>query len=141
MEEAADIFSDRNVAIGMVLISFIVPMNLIGLALGTIGQALNPVNVLKSIGKTHVHYLFLVTMLCVYGSLCGVAFVAILKWFIPEVDKMAAGSGAGNLGPVALGLLAWGVVMGFAFYSVYALGRLHGLFARSYRKKLLFGTE
>ena len=139
LEEAEKVFSDKNVVIGMVLISFVVPMNLMGLGLGRIGQALNPVNVLKSIGKTHVHYLFLVTMLCVYGALTLMAFVAILKWFIPEIDKMAAGAGAGQLGTVSAGLLAWGMVMGFVFYAMYALGRLHGLFARTYRTKLLFG--
>jgi len=52
---------------------------------------------------------------------------------------MAVGAGAGQLGAVSAGLLAWGLVMGFVFYAMYALGRLHGLFARTYRTKLLFG--
>jgi len=139
IEEAQAIFSNPNVIVGMVLISFVIPMNLMGLALGEIGQALNPVNVLKSIGKTHIHYLFLVIMLCVYGTICAAAFFGILQWFLPKVDKMAQGAGAGELGSVAVGLLAWGMVMGFVFYSMYALGRLHGLFARTYRRHLLFG--
>ncbi len=141
LEEAQTIFSNQNVIIGMVIISIVIPMNLIGLALGEIGQALNPVNVLKSIGKTHVHYLFLVIMLCVYGTICGAAFFGILTWFLPKVDAMAQGAGSGELGSVALGLLAWGLVMGFTFYSMYALGRIHGLFARTYRKHLLFGER
>lgn len=141
LEEAQAIFSDTNVIIGMVIISIVIPMNLIGLALGEIGQALNPVNVLKSIGKTHIHYVFLVLMLCVYGTICAAAFFGILQWFLPKVDAMAVGAGEGQLGSVALGLLAWGLVMGFVFYSMYALGRLHGLFARTYRKHLLFGER
>lgn len=141
LEDAQALFSDQNVIIGMVIISIVIPMNLIGLALGEIGQALNPINVLKSIGKTHVHYVFLVIMLCVYGTICGAAFFGILQWFLPKVDKMATGAGTGELGSVALGLLAWGLVMGFTFYSMYALGRIHGLFARTYRKHLLFGER
>jgi len=139
IEEAQTMFSNPNVIVGMVFISFVIPMNLMGLALGEIGQALNPVNVLKSIGKTHIHYVFLVIMLCVYGTICGAAFFGILQWFLPQVDAMATGAGEGKVGTVALGLLAWGLVMGFTFYSMYALGRLHGLFARTYRKHLLFG--
>ena len=143
IEAAEQMVTDiaTNFVIGMVIVSAIVPMNLIGLALGGVGQALNPVNVLKSIGKTHVHYLFLVILLCVYGTICVVAFMAMLGWFLPLADAMITGAGEGKLGLVSGGLLAWGLVMGFVFYAMYALGRLHGLFARTYRKKLLFGEK
>ena len=70
------------------------------------------------------------------------AFLGILEWFLPQVDKMITGSGEeGGLLNVAAGMGAWGAVIGFVFLAVYVLGRLHGLFARAYRKKLLFGER
>jgi len=128
--------------VGMVIVTFFIPMNLLGISLGTIGQALNPANIFKSFGKTHVHYVFLVLILAVYGGLFGFAFVSILfDWFIPKIETMRAGSSEGELLDVALPLLAWGVVMAFFFYGTYVLARLHGLFARSFRKHLYFGTQ
>ncbi len=127
--------------IGMVIISLGIPMNLLGLALGNIGQAINPVNVGKSIGKTHAHYAFLVVLLSVYGALFGAAFMAIVfDWLIPQIGKMRAGSAEGDLLQVAFALLTWGAVMLFYFYGTYVLARMHGLFARSFRKDLFFGT-
>lgn len=127
--------------VGMVVISFGIPMNLLGFALGNIGQALNPVNVIKSIGRTHAHYVFLVVLLSVYGALFGAAFMAIVfDWLIPQIGKMRAGSAEGDLVQVALALLTWGAVMMFYFYGTYVLARMHGLFARSFRKDLFFGT-
>ena len=128
-------------AVGMFIVSFFIPMNLIGISLGNIGQALNPVNVAKSVGFTHVHYIFLVLILSVYGGLFGYSFSAILfDWFIPQLKGMQESSTQGKLLDVALPLLAWGGVMTIFFYGTYVLGRLHGLFVRSFRKRLLFGT-
>ncbi len=125
---------------GLVAVSSIIPMSLIGIALGSITQGLNPMNVLKSIGQTHAHYAFLVVLLSVYVVSFGAAFAAILfDWFLPQFDLMVAGSKEGDLVQVGLALLAWGVVMGFFFYGTYVLARLHGLFARAFRKDLQFG--
>ena len=113
-----------------------------GISLGNIGQALNPVNVVKSVARTHVHYVFLVLILLVYGGMFSYAFAAILfEWFIPQIDLMVVGSIQGNLMNVAMPMLAWGTVMAFFFYGTYVLAQLHGLFARSFRKDLLFGTQ
>lgn len=125
--------------VGMVVISFLTPMNLIGMSLGSIAQGLHPGRVLKSVGKTHVHYLFLVILLCVYGALGSGAFAVILEWFIPRVQAAAAGAGKGAMGKLGVGLVGWGAVMGFVFYLNLVLGRIHGLFARTYRKELAFG--
>lgn len=127
--------------VGLVIISIGIPMNLLGLALGNIAQAINPVNVLKSIGRTHAHYAFLVALVSVYGALFGSAFLAIVfDWLIPQVGKMRAGSAEGDLMQVALALLTWGAVMLFYFYGIYVLARMHGVFARSFRKDLAFGA-
>ena len=129
-------------AVGMVLISALIPMHLLGVSLGSIGQALNPANVARSVAATHVHYVFLVLILSVYGGLFTYAFSAILfDWFIPQIDGMFSGSSEGNIIDVALPLLAWGGVMTLFFYGAYVLARLHGLFVRSFRKDLHFGTR
>lgn len=64
---------------------------------------------------------------------------AVVGWFATVLTKMSAAAAAGDLVQIAGGLLAWGLVTGFGFYGVYFLGRLHGLFARSFRKRLAFG--
>jgi hypothetical protein len=111
-----------------------------GIGLGSISQGLNPSKVFRSIGLTHAHYVFLVMILCVYGALFGSAFSAVVfDWLRPKVDAMIAGSLEGNITQVALSLLAWGLTMGLFFYGTFVLARLHGLFARSFRKSLLFG--
>ena len=128
--------------VGMLIVFFLVPMNLLGISLGNIGQALNPVNVFKSVIGTHAHYIFLVLILSVYGGLFGYAFFTVLfEQFLPQMEKMTSGSSEGKLLDVALPMLIWGVVMIFFFYGSYVLARLHGLFARSFRKHLLFGTQ
>jgi DNA-directed RNA polymerase subunit RPC12/RpoP len=126
--------------VGLVVICLGIPMGLIGIALTSALQGLNPVNVATSVARTHVHYVFLVVLLSVYGIMFGAAFATILfDWFLPGFDKMVKGSAEGDLVQVALSLLAWGAVMGFFYYGTYVLARLHGQFARSFRKSLAFG--
>ena len=104
-------------------------------------QAVSPLRVLKSIGNTHAHYLFLVMLVSMYGIFFGSAFWTIVHdWFVPQIEKMVAGSKEGNMMQVAVGLLAWGVIMSLYFYGAYVMGRLHGIFAESFRKSLKFGT-
>ncbi len=128
--------------VGLVIVSAVLPMALIGVSLTSITSGLNPVNILKSIGKTHGHYAFLLALLCVYGAMFGAAFSAILfDWFMPKFDAMVKSSTPGDLIEVALSLLAWGAVMGVFYYGTYVLARLHGLFARAFRKQLAFGMD
>jgi hypothetical protein len=130
-----------NLAIGVVLISLVVPMSLVGTALTSVSKGMNPVNVIHSIVRTHAHYVFLVLLLSVYGILFAAAFIAILfEWFLPSFDKMVKGSAEGDLAQVALSLVVWGVVMGFFYYGTYVLARLHGLFARAFQKQLMFAA-
>jgi hypothetical protein len=131
----------RAFFVGIIVISAGLPMNFLGMALGNVLQAVNPVRVLKSIAATHMHYLFLLLLVCMYGIFFGGAFwVIVHDWFAPLIEKMAASSKEGDLVQVALGLLAWCVVMSFYFYGAYVMGRLHGLFARSFRRELDFGA-
>jgi len=126
--------------VGMVIVTFTIPMNLIGLSVGSTVQGLNPVNVVKSIIHTHIHYVFLVLVLSAAGIMFGGAFsFVLLDWFIPQIIQMIESSKQGNLLQVGFALLAWGLVMAFYFYAAYVLGRLHGLFARTFRRRLQFG--
>lgn len=128
-----------NLAIGLVVISLVVPMCLVGMALTSPLRGMNPVNVIHSIIRTHAHYAFLLLLLSVYGILFASAFVGILfEWFLPRFAMMVRGSAEGDLVQVALALLVWGVVMGFFFYGTYVLARLHGIFARAFQKQLTF---
>lgn len=127
--------------VGMAIVSFSIPMHLIGISLGSIVEGVNPSLVGQSILKTNAHYIFLVLIVVLFASLFGIAFMGILfDWFLPQVHSMIEGAKAGNISQVALSMLAWGLVMGVFFYATYVVGRLHGLFARTFRKKLMFGT-
>lgn len=128
--------------LGMAILSFGIPMNLVGMSLGSIAQGLNPTLVGKSILKTHAHYVFLVLIVVVFALLFGTAAMyLVFDWLLPKVQEMIQSAKAGNIGQVALSMLAWGVVMGVFFYGTYVVARLHGLFARAFRKSLFFGTN
>jgi hypothetical protein len=128
--------------VGIVVITFGIPMNLVGMSIGSVFQAVSPARVLKSIAGTIAHYLFMVVLLSTFAIMFGSAFWALIHdWFVPQVEKMSSGSIEGNIVPVALGLLAWAGVMLLYFYGAYVLARLHGVFAKTFRKKLEFGTQ
>ncbi|MCK6457600.1 MAG: zinc-ribbon domain-containing protein [Phycisphaerae bacterium] len=120
------------------IFTFFVPMNLIGMSVFTIPRGLNPMNVANSILRTHVHYVFLVLLVLTCLTIYVIAFVSVLAWFGGVVRATSAAAGAGDLVELAAGLLSWGLVMAFGVYGVYALGRMLGLFARSYRRDLMF---
>jgi hypothetical protein len=127
---------------GVILVAafftFVVPMHLIGIATSTIVRGLNPVNVGKSMAGTHVNYVFLFLLVAVYAVMFGMAFSGVVGWFAGVLERTSVAAGAGNVVQAAAGLLSWGAVIGFGFYGIYFLGRLHGLFARTFRKQLAF---
>jgi len=118
--------------------TFVVPMHLIGIATSSIIRGLNPVNVGKSIAATHVNYVFVFLLVAVYAVMFGLAFSGVVGWFAGVLERTSVAAGAGNVVQAAFGLLSWGAVIGFGFYGIYFLGRLHGLFARTFRKQLAF---
>lgn len=122
------------------LMTFFVPMNLLGLTVGKVMQAVNPVRLVKSILATHVNYVFLFLLVTVYMSMFVALFGMVLDWFGGQFRQLQRDTSLGNVSGVALGLVSWGAVMGLGFYGVYVLGRLHGLFARTFRKQLEFSS-
>lgn len=127
-----------GVMIVAALFTFVVPMHLVGIATSTIVRGLNPVNVGKSMAATHVNYVFLFLLVAVYAVIFGLAFSGVIGWFAGVLERTSVAAGAGNVVQAAAGLLSWGAVIGFGFYGMYFLGRLHGLFARTFRKQLAF---
>ncbi len=121
---------------------FFYPMMLIALALGNLGGALNPLKIAKSIFRTHFHYSFLFVLVSLYLMimLFGGGFI-FFNYMIDRVARMGEDAGAGAIGGVSVALGMWGTVMSFFFYSTYIVGRLHGLFVRSFRERLDFGTK
>ncbi|MFO0973191.1 MAG: hypothetical protein U1A27_07120 [Phycisphaerae bacterium] len=118
--------------------TFFVPMHLIGIGITNPIRGLDPARVGRSLASTHVHYLFLLMLVAVYGTLFAMAFWAVLHWFVGVLARLSQAAATGDLVEVAGGLLCWGLVTGFGFYGIYLLGRLHGLFAKSFRKRLAF---
>ncbi len=127
---------------GVILVAavftFIVPMHLIGIATSSIVSGLNPLNVGKSIAETNVNYAFLFLLVAAYAVMFALAFSGVVSWFAGVLERTSVAAGAGNVVQAAAGLLSWGAVIGFGFFGIYFLGRLHGLFARTFRKQLAF---
>lgn len=127
----------------LVVLTFGVPMNIIGLSSGNAFDGLHPVKVVVSIGKTIGHYifLFLITVLAM-GFYAGIMY-AVLNWAGPAIMRVVdegVGEGISLAGILNIlgALAAWSVVIGAGFYFAYSLGRILGLFARTYRENMEF---
>lgn len=76
-------------------------------------------------------------MLLYLGIYFGV-LTAVMKWAMPAIMGAAnQGMKAGLLAMLA-GPLAWSVLIGMGFYFAYSIGRVLGLFCRTYRESLDF---
>jgi len=124
------------------LLIFALPMNLLGLASTHAVDALNPLKLGKSIGFTIGHYTFLFLIVLLYlGFYMGLMY-AVMSWAGPMIMNAAKGDAQAGLAKVMLntlmGLAAWAVLIGLMLYFGYCLGRVLGLFSRTYRERLAF---
>lgn len=120
------------------ILTFSVPMNMIGLASSHAMDGLNPIRVARSIGRLFGHYLFLFLVVLIYlGLNFGVMF-AIMSWAGPAIQLAAQEGMDAGLVKVLGGIGAWGVVVGAGFYFAYCIGRVLGLFCRTYREQIDF---
>jgi len=120
------------------ILTFGVPMNMIGLASSHAMDGLNPVRVARSIGRLFGHYLFLFLIVLIYlGLNFGVMF-AIMSWAGPAIQTAAREGMKAGLLNVLGGVAAWGIVVGAGFYFAYCIGRVLGLFCRTYRQQIDF---
>jgi len=120
------------------LMTFGVPMNLIGLSSSHALDGLNPIRVFKSIVGTHGNYVFLFLITLLYFGIYAGVMTAVMNWAGPKIMGAATqGLGVGVMN-MLMGLVAWVVMLGCGFYFACSMGRILGLFCRSYREKLDF---
>ncbi len=122
----------------LALMTFSVPMNMIGLSSGHALDGLNPLRAAVSIGRVIGHYVFLFLIVLIYlGFYVGLMY-AVMSWAGPAIMQAAReGIAAGYLNMLG-GIAAWSLVMGAGFYFAYSIGRILGLFARTYKESLEF---
>lgn len=136
------LLSDPVPLIVLSLLTFSVPMNLIGLASTRSTDGLNPMKFGLSIGRTIGHYTFLFLIVLLYlGFYFGVMY-GVMSWAGPTIMSAATKDAESGLAAIMLrslmGLAAWSVLIGMMLYFGYCLGRVLGLFSRTYRDKLAF---
>jgi len=137
MSDFAELSRPGNLIV-LTLITFIVPMNMIGLSSSHPLDGLNPIRIGKSILGTHGHYVFLFLITLLYLGIYVGIMAAVLTWAGPAIMSAATeGLGVGLLSMLG-GLAGWAVVIGAGFYFTYSIGRILGLFCRTYRENLDF---
>lgn len=135
------LLTPQNIGI-LALLLLPVPMNMIGLASGNVWDGLNPARFGKAIGKTIGHYIFLFLILVILLGIYVGALSLVVNWAFPYIMDAAQRDEEAGLVTVILkmlmGLGAWAILIGVAIYFAYSIGRILGLFSRSYRDQLEF---
>ncbi len=127
-----------GVYVYLAVLTFFMPITIIGLATGKGLQGLNPMRMVRSIAGTAPHYVFLYCIVLVYAGLVGIALTQTLAYTgqsIADVYRKGIEQSAGSM---AIGVVFWGLLMAGGFYGQYVLGRILGLFARQYQYKLAY---
>ncbi|MBN1342179.1 MAG: hypothetical protein JXQ73_05845 [Phycisphaerae bacterium] len=137
LDDAKQIMSPVSIA-ALCLLTFTVPMTIIGLALMPGLGGMSPGRILRSIAGTIVHYLFLfavvVFMLGIYLGIMS----SVIGWAIDTLLIVIREGIEKGIGSLLMGLFAWTILIGAGLYCALMMGRLHGLFARTFRRKLAF---
>ena len=136
-EDLNRLLTPGNIAI-LALVTFMIPMNLIGLASGRSIDGLNPVRVIRSIAAVPAHYVFLFLICLLYLGMYTGVMVGVISWAGGAILDAARYGISKGLTATGMGLAAWAVMIGLGFFVSYSLGRIVGLFARTYKDKLDF---
>jgi len=140
LEELNALLEPQTIVL-LIVLGFPLPMNLMGLASSNAVNGLHPARVGKSLWNTLGHYFFLYLIFLLYVGFYLAAMVGVLRVAGPGILRAAReGIGAGVAGMMG-GLGAWSGVIGLGIYFGYVVGRILGLFARSYRDRLDFAEE
>ena len=122
----------------LALITFGVPMNMIGLASAESVDGLNPKKVAMSVIHVAGHYTFLFLIFLIYLSINVAIMYGVMSLAGPKIMQAAReGIGKGYMN-MLIGLGGWACVIGSGFYFAYSVGRVLGLFARSFKEDLDF---
>lgn len=122
----------------LALLTLPIPMNMIGLASGSMANGLNPAGVVVSIGKLIGHYIFLYLIVILYLGLYAGLMIGAMQWAMPQMMEAARQGIQAGLLKLVLSVVAWSALIGLGFYFAYMVGRILGLFARTYQKRLAF---
>ncbi len=126
----------------LVLLTFSVPMNMIGMASANTWDGLNPARFGAAIARTIGHYIFLFLISIIYLAIYIGAMAAVLNWAMPMILKASRpapdASLSGTILTMLAGLGAWSVLIGVALYFACVIGRILGLFSRTYRERIGF---
>ena len=122
----------------LALLTFCVPMNMIGLASSHALDGLNMVRVFRSIGQLIGHYIFLFLIVLIYLGMYVGGTIAVMKWAGPAIMNSAQKGMEAGLLPMLGGPAAWSVLIGLGFYFAYMIGRILGLFCRSFKEGIDF---
>lgn len=137
MDDLASISAPWKLMV-IALLTFGVPMNMIGLASSHAFDGLHPVKVFRSIARLLGHYTFLFLIVLLYlGFYVGLMW-AVMSWAGPAIADAATHGIKNGLVKLLIGVCAWAVVMGLGFYFAYSIGRILGLFSRTYREEIEF---
>lgn len=137
VDQARQLMSPVTIVI-LVLLTFTVPMVIVGLAMMPGLEGLSPGRIIRSIAATIVHYLFLFVVVCfMLGIYLGI-MSGVTAWAIETLMTVLRKGIDEGFSALMLGLLAWTVLIGSGFYCALMIGRLHGLFARTFRSQLAF---
>lgn len=122
----------------LALLTFAVPMNMIGLSSSHAMDGLNPVRVFRSVGRVIGHYIFLFLITLLYLGIYIGGITAVMSWAGPAIAESAQKGMEVGLLRMLGGPAAWSVLIGLGFYFAYTIGRILGLFSRTYREHLEF---
>ncbi|UCD29361.1 MAG: hypothetical protein JSV03_02440, partial [Planctomycetota bacterium] len=122
----------------LALLTFAVPMNMIGLSSSHALDGLNPLRAGISIGRLIGHYIFLFLIMIIFLALSVGVMTALISWAGPAIMNAAQHGIKEGFVKMLGGLGAWTTVIGAGFYFAYAFGRILGLFARTFREDIDF---
>ena len=123
------------------VVTFTVPMNVIGLGSARMLEGFSPYRILISIRRTATNYCFLFLIVCLYLAIYVGLMASVVGWASDKVlmaIEAYSEQGTQSFPDVAAGLGAWSVLIGVGLYFAYVMGRLLGLFVKSYRRRLAF---
>ena len=122
-------------------VTFTVPMNVIGLGSARMLEGFSPYRILISIRRTATNYCFLFLIVSLYLAVYAGLMAWVVGWASEKVlmaIEAYSEQGTQSFLDVAAGLGAWSVLIGVGLYFAYVMGRLLGLFVKSYRRQLAF---
>ncbi len=137
LDEVRQLLSPVTI-VALALLTFTVPMATIGLCMMPGLGGFSPGRIVRSVGATIVHYLFMfIVVVLMLGVYLGI-MSSVIGWAIETLMTVLRKGISEGLGALIMGLVAWAAIIGAGLYGALMMGRVHGLFARVFRQRLAF---